>query len=227
MATRGTAITLTDYAYGQLRNEILCGAVLPGSSLPLAQLSKRLEVSMSVVREALTRLSEQGLVMASPNQGFAVMPLSREDLVDLTDLRIDLECRALERSMSNGDVRWEGQVVATHHVLERIPVPTLRGGKVSEDWISAHADFHDALYAACDSKRLIALVRSMRDSAEIYRHWSGRFAIEEKRDIAGEHRQLMELALDRRADDVRQALADHLGRTTEILLAHEAQIVGG
>lgn len=216
MSVRGTAATLSRHAHERIRSDILGGRLEPGQPLRLAALAAEFGVSMSVVREALTRLAEQGLVTASPNQGFRVIPLSESDLADLTQLRVTLECSALERSIAHGDVAWEGQVVSAHHVMERTPMvadpPAAR-----ETWIAAHAAFHDALGAGCGSPRLIALVRSLRDGAEIYRQWSAQVA-DSGRDVAAEHRELMEHATARRSSEACATLRRHLETTSRLAI---------
>lgn len=227
MAVRGTSTTLVEHAYARIRAEIISGAVHPGSPLRLARLARDIGVSMSVVREALTRLSEQGLVSAEPNQGFRAATLSTHDLVNLTDIRVTLETMALERSIAKADVRWEATVISTHHVLESIPLPELsRADEGVEAWTAAHAEFHEALGAGCDNPRLVSTVRELRIGAEVYRQWAGRFVAEEGRDIGAEHRELMELATRRAAAEASAALAAHLWRTTNIVLSHESQVVG-
>ncbi len=178
-----------------------------------------------MVREALTRLSEQGLVVASPNRGFRVVPLSEDDLVDLTELRVTLECSALERSVARGDVAWEALVLSTHHVLERSPDPST-GPAERDRWIAAHSDFHGALSAACGSPRLIALVKQLRCGAEIYRQWSGAVGVSRGRDVAREHRTLMELATARRGPEAVEALRDHLETTTRLVLEGRTTTAG-
>lgn len=222
MAVRGSAVTLSEHAYERIRADILLQRIEPGQPLRLAALAADVGVSMSVVREALTRLSEQGLVTASPNQGFRVVPLSENDLVDLTRLRVILECSALERSIAEGDLAWEGLVVSTHHILERAAPPDGAGPEHWEQWILAHAAFHDALSSACGSPRLLGLVRPLRDSAEIYRQWSGPVARERGRDVAREHRTLMELATARRAEEASAALKYHIETTTRLVLEGRA-----
>lgn len=212
-------MNLTGRAYESLRRDILSGRLNPGSPLRIVALAKELDVSMSVVREALTRLAGKGLVVALPNQGFRVVALSREDLMDLTRLRVDLECMAFARSIELGDVRWEAAMVAAHHILERTPLHVDGSSAASEEWIDAHAAFHDALGAGCGSPRLIALVHSLRDSAEVYRQWAGPRIEETDRDIAGEHRQLMELATARDTDAGLALLTAHITRTSDALLA--------
>jgi DNA-binding GntR family transcriptional regulator len=219
MSGRGDAVTLSEHAHERIRGDIIGGRLEPGSPLRLAALACDIGVSMSVVREALTRLSEQGLVTASPNQGFRVVTLSHDDLLDLTELRVMLECSALERSIAGGDVSWEGRVVSAHHVLERTPMTE---GATTQAWVTAHAAFHDSLSSACGSPRLLGLVRELRAGAEIYRQWSGLATETGRRDVAREHRQLMELATARGAAEASAALREHLETTARILVENRA-----
>ncbi|MCQ2001012.1 GntR family transcriptional regulator [Arthrobacter zhaoxinii] len=218
MATQLRSASLTAHVHEQLRTEILSNVFAPGSPLRLAVLSKRYGTSMSVIREALVRLAEQHLVVLLPNQGFRVAEISREDLINLTELRIMLEGLALRRSIEHGDMEWEAKVVSTHHVLERAELHREGEPGTTAEWSAAHAAFHDALGTACGSPRMIAMVRGLRDSSELYRQLSGAGGAEAKRDIPAEHRELMELACDRRADEAVAALERHFQRTTDLLL---------
>jgi len=210
--------TLTARVHESVRIDILNGTYPPGSPLRTASLAKRFGVSMSVIRESLVRLAEQHLVALSPNQGFRVMEISRGDLVDLTEMRILLEGQALARSIERGGMEWEARVVSAHYVLDRAELRREGEPGTTEEWSSAHAEFHDALGAACGSPRLISMARSLRDSSELYRQLSGHGGGEDNRDIAGEHRELMELATTRQADAAVAALARHFQRTTDVLL---------
>lgn len=218
MSATSTSQTLTERVFLDLRGDIVNGRLAAGSALKLSPLAKRFDVSMSVIREALVRLSEQGLAQLSPNQGFKVVSITAEDLVDLTDLRIRLEGLALAESIRHGDTAWEASVVAAHHVLERTPLTHDGLAGTSDEWSHAHAEFHDALGAGCNRPRLIALTRSMRDSSEVYRQLSSTREASGKRDVAAEHRDLMNLATARKANQAVEALRLHIQRTTDIVL---------
>jgi DNA-binding GntR family transcriptional regulator len=153
-----------------------------------------------------------------------VVSLSEGDLADLTQLRVKLECMAMEQSIANGGVHWEAEVVAAHHVLERAPLSV--GAPQGEEWIGAHAGFHDALGAGCGSPRLIAIVHSLRDGAEVYRQWAGTVVSAQHRDIVAEHRQLMEFATARKPEEAAAALARHIQLTTDALLEAQRQAPG-
>ena len=219
MSATPTSNTLTERVFHDLRADIVNGRMPAGSALKLSPLAKRFDVSMSVIREALVRLSEQGLAQLSPNQGFKVVSITAEDLIDLTDLRIRLESLALAESIRHGDTAWEASVVAAHHVLERTPLTQAEHGGTSDAWSHAHAEFHDALGAGCARPRLISLTRSMRDSSEVYRQLSTTREGSGNRDVAAEHKALMELATSRKEAEAVAALSAHLQRTTDIVLA--------
>lgn len=204
--------------HGILRADVLRGDLLPGQPLRLAALAKKHGVSMSVVREALARLAENNLAVLTPNQGYRVVEVSREDLIAITELRLMLEGDALRRSIEHGGVDWEAAVVAAHHVLERATPYLSEGPGSTQEWSDAHAAFHLALISACDNGRMLAMTNQLRDGAEIYRQLSDGHLRGRDRDIAGEHREIMELATarDQRAVD---ALRRHMQHTTDELLA--------
>lgn len=218
MPTTNRAVSRAMVVHDSIRAEILRGHIPPGTPLRVQALAERYDVSMAVLREALTRLVEHNLATLAPNQGFRVVEISRDDLVDLTELRIDLEGKALTKSVERGDVQWEARVVSTHHVLERAAYLRPDGAGATDEWIEAHTAFHDALVDACGSPRLLDLTRSMRDSAELYRQLSG-LSTPDHRDPTAEHRELMELATSHRPEQAREALARHIQKTTDAVLA--------
>src|SRR5438270_5864488 len=103
MPTRTAARSLTERIYACLRADILAGRFEPGQRLRPTELAGINGVSLNVVREALNRLAGERLVRASPQQGFAVVTLTAEDLADLTDVRELVEATALRRSIERGD----------------------------------------------------------------------------------------------------------------------------
>jgi DNA-binding GntR family transcriptional regulator len=217
MASVVRAPSRTQQVYSRLRSDILGGRYEPGAPLRLAELATRFDVGMSVMREALIRLAEQHLVTLLPNQGFRVTEISQTDLHNLTELRVTLEGLALRRSIEHAPVEWEGAVISAHHVLDRATYGSEDGPGTTTEWSAAHAAFHDALGSGCGNPRLIAMTHSLRDGAELYRQLASRSTVV-TRDVAAEHRELMDLATTRRADEAVAALSRHLSLTTEILL---------
>ena len=179
----------------------------------------RFSMSQSVVDEAPTRLAERGLVVATPQRGCRVRKLSVKDIVGLTEARVEIESVALRLAIERGDVRWETNIVAAHHLLERTPLVD-DNGKYREEWGVRHRDFHQALTAGCNNGRLQEVVLRLRDSAELYRQWWWTLATDHRSELAAEHRLLMDLTLARNADAAIGALADHIKRTPDQLFAY-------
>jgi DNA-binding GntR family transcriptional regulator len=214
-----TPATRTEQVYEILRGELLNGGLHPGQKLKMVELTDRFGVSQSVVRESLTRLTEQGLLIATPQRGFRVRDLSIEDIAELTETRIQVESLALRLAVERGDLQWETGILAAHHRLERTPV-TQDDGKVSEDWATSHRDFHQALLTGCGNRRLESVVNSLRDSAELYRRWYWVLTDDHQRDLATEHRQLKEFALARDAGQAIEVLTEHIDRAPSLLIAY-------
>lgn len=216
-----------DSVFAQLREDILSGRLAPGTKLSFPSLSQRYTASVGVTREALSRLSEQGLVVAEPQVGYHVPPVSREGLIDLTLARCEIEGAAIAASVRHGDLAWESRVVASHYTIERTPVWADQTRQmVSAEWSTLHADFHVALIEACPSRRLVDIAASLRDAAEIYRSWSHGVSLNvEHRDFTGEHLGIKEAALDRDAETASRLLKDHLQRTADLLLEHLSEHV--
>ncbi|QHC02347.1 FCD domain-containing protein [Epidermidibacterium keratini] len=207
----------TEDVHALLRADVLAGVHEPGSKLKFAALCQRYGASVSVVREVLSRLAEQGLVTSEPRVGFRVRSVSIADLRELTSARIDVESLALRAAIERGEMDWESDLVAAHHRLERTPLLTGEPPRVSDEWERAHATFHSTLLAACGNAWLLAFACTLRDAAEFYRRWSQ--TQEPGRNVAAEHRGLLQAALDREPDSAVQRLREHYQRTADILEA--------
>lgn len=214
--TSESSTTRAGMVYLEIRNDILRGVLQPGHRLRFVELAQRFSVSQSVVREALTRLAEQGLATALPQQGFRVVALALKDLDELTEARCEIETLALRLSVQRGNVHWESALVAAHHHLAATPTVTSEGDPNSE-WFDVHERFHLALIEGCGNDRLLGVAASLRDAAALYLHWSQPIGHDYDRDAAGEHRALFDAALTRNSDLSVCLLTQHIERTTASL----------
>ncbi|WP_225308335.1 GntR family transcriptional regulator [Hypericibacter terrae] len=217
-------MNLTQGAYEQLRADLLACRILPGSRLKIQELCARLSVSLGAIREALSRLTSEGLVVAEPQRGFRAAPISQEDLQDLTRVRIEIEGLCLRRAIAVGDVDWESRLVAALHRLSRTPERAAADpARSSDEWAEAHAAFHVALADGCDSPWLLKLRSQLYDQSERYRRLSVPLTTE-KRNIGAEHQGIVDAALARDADKAVALLSAHLGATTRILLTANLEV---
>lgn len=217
MARRGPNKTLTEGVYLQLRADILAGRLAPGEQLKAADIGTRFSVSVAVVREALTRLSEQGLTRSEPNRGFIVTPLSPSDLRSLVGARAINDGAAIRSSIEQGDLGWEADVLAAHHRLAGTPEYEADDpSRISEDWAAAHTTFHASLLEACGNPTLLDICARLWSASELYRRWS--LPQDSRRDVADEHFRLMSAALARDASGAVDLLLAHMYRTTDRLI---------
>ena len=216
------ASTRTDEVYQVLHKDLLNGRIAPGEKLRLVDVSARFEVSQSVTREALVRLAEKGLVVATPQRGFRVRDLSVHDIEALTEARVQIELLTLQFAIERGDIHWETSVVAGHHLLEKTPV-TSDDGQFNEDWPARHRAFHRALLSGCANPHLDAVAGELRDCSELYRRWYWALTDHNDRDLATEHRLLMELTLARETNSAQSLLRTHIERAPSKLVAYAAE----
>ena len=203
--------------YQQIKRDIIFGDLKPGNKLKLDGLRQRYAASMSTLRETLSRLASEGFVEAKDQRGFFVTPVSPEDLVEIANLRVLLECHALRLSVKNGDTDWEGNLVAAHHKLHLMEQKLLAGDDShKEDWKRYDWEFHLALIAACGSRNLLSLHSVLYDKYLRYQMlvltYRGAEAVEE-------HRQMFEQALARDVEGSSKTLRQHIERGLEHTLA--------
>ena len=209
--------TLASAAYDRLRQEILTVAIAPGEKLHIRALCDRFGVGLSPMREALSRLSSEGLVSQSDHRGFAVAGLSEEDLVDLMKARTWVNQIAIRNSVKDGDAAWEENVVLSFHRLSRTPRFESDSAETrSPAWERAHRVFHSSLIAASGSRRLEQYCEQLFDASERYRHVGRKAGIKgENRDH--EHRALMEAAVARDGEAAAKLIKSHFEHTAELV----------
>ena len=212
--------TIAEDAYRIIRGDIIFGRLPPGEKLRLDRLKARYGVSVSTLREILTRLASEGLVAAEGQRGFEVAPISPENLQEISALRKLLECYALELSFAAGDVDWEGQVVAAHHKLSQMEQRMIAGDEtVKEQWKRYDWEFHQALVMACGSRELMTAHAAVFDKYLRYQMLSLTF----RGDIAArEHKALRDAALKRDAKSAKRILCTHIDGGVAHSLASKA-----
>ena len=213
------SVTQTDAAYAALHEEILRCRLAPGSKITISEVALKFGFSPGSVREALSRLAAERLTVATAQKGYSVAEVSVEELRDLTRTRILIEQLCLRSAIECGDVEWETSVVAAYHRLHRIPLAVLgEPERLNPSWAAAHTTFHAALAGGCDSPWLLAIRSMLYAQTERYRHLSVALA-KEQRDVAAEHKDIMNACLARDADLSARLIGAHLMKTSEILVS--------
>ncbi|MEF7613808.1 FCD domain-containing protein [Aquincola sp. MAHUQ-54] len=213
-------ITLAEQAHRALRKDLISGAIPAGQPLRLEYLKERYGLSFSPLREALNRLQSERLVVSTTSRGFRVAPFSEEEMWDAIETRILIDCEALRRSLVRGDLAWEDRLVAAFDALMQAKQQREAGAPqvTPPDDVqleARHHEFHCALISACGSRWLLDLSDQFYAQTERYRQPSLRDSAywTPGRDVAVEHRQLLDAAVARDAGLAAGLLARHYRET--------------
>ena len=211
-------ISLTERAYRQLRDDLLTCRLVPGGRISIKDLADSHGFSLGAVREALARLTSEGFVTQDDARGFRATAISITDLVDLVNVRCEIEGQCLRRAIAAGGLDWETEIVSAAHRLSKTPTrDPADAARLNEDYAEAHAAFHHALVAACDSPWLLKMRDWLYAQSERYRYLTVPLAKGE-RDLVQEHSQIVDAVLSRDADRAVRLHNDHLGATARILI---------
>ena len=208
--------TLASTIAERLKEHITYGELAPGSRLRLDELRARFGVSLSPLREALSRLCAEGYVAAEGQRGYSVAPVSPDNLNEVTKLRCEFESFALRESIRLGDDEWEGEVIAALHRLNKIERTNIEGEQKSA-WEAAHSAFHRKLISACGLPLLLPFCATLHDLNDRYRRIFLRSAPID-RHIKNEHEALCKATIERRTEEACQLLRDHIERTAAYAL---------
>ncbi len=208
--------TLSSNIASHLRERIASGDIPPGAKLRLDEMRASFGVSLSPLREALSRLSAEGFVASVDQRGYRVAPVSPANLNEVTRLRCEFESFALKESIQQGNDAWEGEVIASLHRLNKIERVSVQGEQLGQ-WEEAHSVFHRQLISACRLPLLLHFCSTLHDLNDRYRRIFLREAPID-RDIRQEHEALCDATVGRRADEACTLLRNHIERTAAYAL---------
>ncbi len=212
--------TLTEQVLQRLHDDIIAGKLAASEKLRVQELSRRYGVGASPLREALSRLMADGLVVAESNRGFRVASISIADFLDVVENRRRLESLALEQSVKAGDDDWEGRIVADYHHLQKLEAtyrPDSRLNDSSWEWERRHRAFHWSLISACPSRWLLHLDRLLVVQFDRYRRFVTLDAKMTRRTRQQEA-ALLNAALAREAKKAVQILQSHIDHSAGLIV---------
>ena len=204
------ATTTADAVAAQLRSALHQGRWAPGSPLRQEDLAAEFGVSRIPVREALSKLQAEGLVVVEPNRGAFVARLSVDEVREIFDLRVLLECDALRHAIAQHTPRTLRQLAALQAELDAEDDPSL--------WLATDAAFHEVLYAPSARHKTLEMIAQLRASVtRLYRtHLSPQTRRKGWRD---EHHALLKAVSARHEARAVGALTRHLRETEAVAIA--------
>lgn len=207
-----TRQTLADHVYEQIRDAILRGDLPGGTELNQVELAGRMGVSRVPVREALRRLQAERFLDANPFQRLVVASLTQEQVLELFDLRTELEVFAALRARAK-DGFADGALVDAKEAAALLDVKMS-----SEDWLQADMEFHRSING--HDSAVAQVIDEVRFRIYRYLHLAepdmGR-----RKTVLAEHQEIL-AALEAGDDDaVRAAISTHVQHTRDRLALGE------
>jgi DNA-binding GntR family transcriptional regulator len=147
--------SLTHRAYVQLRADLISCRLPPGSRLNISLLQRSLGLSQSAVREALSRLTSENLVVIERHSGFRAAPISTDGYAELAKACLVIEIPCLISSIANGDLRWEGALLSSYHIANQLLARVVSGDDSLDAYVNQREEFHRKLFSASDSRWLL------------------------------------------------------------------------
>lgn len=214
----GEVKTEAERALLLIRHDIVTARFSPGERLKPEELKERYTVGVSPIREALLRLTAEGLVKLEGKRGFQVPGASTSELVDIAKVRADLSCLALQEAIALGNDDWEAGIVAAFHRLERtFPLMQKNPREHSQEWERRNREFHTALESGCDSPWLLHFNAMAFAQSERYRRHFVDYGYLLP-DAQKEHHDIMTAAINRNAEEACEQLRHHIAENMRIVM---------
>ncbi|HEX9519997.1 MAG TPA: GntR family transcriptional regulator [Streptosporangiaceae bacterium] len=195
---------MTDWVYEELKEAIVSLRLPPGQPLREAALAEQLGVSKTPIREALSRLQQDGLAETTSFKGAVVTGYSRQDLVEIYELRELLEssaARLAAQSMSDADRARLDQILIESRALWDGSDPVKLAARIAE--------FDVVLFDQVQNGRIRALIENLRAHmtriGELTAEIPGRI-----QTSVDEHEKIVEAIAARDPDLAEQRMREHI-----------------
>lgn len=207
--------TLIEDTYERIRDDIIEGRLTPGVKLRVEHLKVRYGVGAGTLREAITRLVSDALVVSQGQRGFWVAQISIEDLEDLTGLRMQIEIEALRRSIRAGSPGWRARVRIAYAELAAVEQPILPNQRPR--WEVLNTRFHEALVSGFDSPWTRRVLRLLARQSERYRQLAIHLP-HTGRDVHAEHQLIYDATMAGEEARAALALEMHIRATPDLIV---------
>jgi DNA-binding GntR family transcriptional regulator len=156
---------LSEVVYDQLRQEILAGTISPGTRMMEIELSTKLGVSRTPIREALRKLEKEGLVVVEPRHGAYTSQVSKADMIGILEVRQHMDKLAAGYAASRGTAADFARIEECAAAYEAATKT-----KNSQEIIKCDERFHEAIAEASHNTTLVTIVTELQDMVVRFRY---------------------------------------------------------
>jgi DNA-binding GntR family transcriptional regulator len=191
-------------AYEYVKARILNLRYRPGQFIMDKDIAAELQISRTPVREAFTRLQNEGLLVNAARRGWKVYSLSLHDIHEIFDIKVAVEGMVARQAAACDDQEHRA---ALRGALARMV--SASEANDSAAWLRADNDLHDALYAMSGNARARRLVLNLND--QWHRVRIGFTALEGRMARSSlEHKRVIEAVLAGEGDEGERRMREHL-----------------
>ncbi|NNN15898.1 MAG: GntR family transcriptional regulator [Acidimicrobiaceae bacterium] len=196
--------TATEAATDAVRGLILSGAIPPGSLIRQDLLSKRLGVSRTPLREALQRLTVEGLIRLDHHRGAVAAAPSITELREIYELQEMLECVAARDALKHFT---DADLADLRDCIDE-----LSRAETSVEWIRGNLAFHTTMYRISEKKLVVEMITQLRNRAILYINMVARSGESRKRAEA-DHIEMVAVLASGDGDRLEELIRSHLRAT--------------
>ena len=200
---------LIDEVYDRIKRKIFNLELEAGSRIFLQKMADQLNVSQTPIREALSKLTKDGLVDVVPGLGYYVVELSSRDVREIYDLRKMYENHALD-FVSQNTGRQELQIMKEE--LVKLRKQHSKNKKILE-FYEMDEDFHMRIIQNSDNRKLEEAYIRIYDFVTLCRHMYQRTS-----EAIAEHLAIIDALIDKDLGRAKEALSTHINNARDGVL---------
>jgi len=207
---------ISDDVYDQIRRAILERQVVPGQRLSIPDLAERFDVSQMPVRQAIGRLSDEGLVEVRPRSGTYVVQIEARDIEETFEIRRALERLAAETAAPNATPKDIEKLESLVHQMDTVGRENLD----HEGHDRLNSEFHRRIIQLSGNQKLFEIYDHLNAHLKIARiHLSSKeWPLRVEREQA-EHREIVNALRDGDSKSLADALDRHISRSKAVLVS--------
>jgi DNA-binding GntR family transcriptional regulator len=195
--------------YERLKEMIVSNELLPKQRIVETEISKRLNVSRTPLREALRRLEAEGYITSYRNRGAIVVYLRPEDIeerficfANMLSFATSLSVKSITKRQIDELVKYNAEMEKSTSISERI------------QWVAYNQSFHIILISSCPNQYLLSQLA--REGERLWRYWARAFnMVFDLDEYHNEHNQIISAVIDGDSERVYQILYRHISRFSE------------
>lgn len=220
--TESRRLSATEYAYNQMKKQIIDGILSPNQSIVEQTLSKELEVSRTPLREAIQRLEFENLLQRKANGRLKVAPISLKDVEEVFKVRSKLEAIAVSEAITNLTEEDIEQLTHLSFMIDQ-----MNQKRIIKEVILYGEKFHNYIYQLSKNKTVIKILSQLKDHIDRYRQLTPLNQSNESSESINDHHIILQHMIDGNSEEASNIMEKHIMRSMQSIIEkikHDEQL---